>query len=180
LHRQLGITFIYVTHDQREALIMSDRIAVMREGRLEQLGTPTDLYDRPATRFVATFIGESNLLEGSITSIDANRVMVDIGGTAVGAMIIDRHEIGARVTLAVRPEKIIIRESGLAPTSADLNVVTAQVRDVAFLGEMNRYVLELAPGKTLVMKQEHRYAISTKAPGERVTVEWHVQDTLII
>ena len=180
LHRQLGITFIYVTHDQREALIMSDRIAVMREGRLEQLGTPTDLYDRPATRFVATFIGESNLLEGSVTSIDANRVMVDIGGTAVGAMIIDRHEIGARVTLAVRPEKIVIRESGLAPTSADLNVVTAQVRDVAFLGEMNRYVLELAPGKTLVMKQEHRYAISTKAPGERVTVEWHVQDTLII
>jgi ABC-type Fe3+/spermidine/putrescine transport system ATPase subunit len=82
--------------------------------------------------------------------------------------------------LAVRPEKIVIRESGLAPTSADLNVVTVQVRDVAFLGEMNRYVLELAPGKTLVMKQGHRYAISTKAPGERVTVEWHVQDTLII
>jgi spermidine/putrescine ABC transporter ATP-binding subunit len=180
LHRQLGITFIYVTHDQREALIMSDRIAVMREGRLEQLGTPTDLYDRPATRFVATFIGESNLLEGSVTSIDADRVMVDIGGTALSAIGSGGHKIGARATLAVRPEKIVIRQSGLAPPSADLNVVTAQVRDVAFLGEMNRYVLELAPGKRLVMKQEHRYAISTKAPGERVTIEWHVQDTLII
>jgi len=180
LHRQLGITFIYVTHDQREALIMSDRIAVMREGRLEQLGTPTDLYDRPATRFVATFIGESNLLVGAVTAIGADRITVNIGSVAVSAISNGRHAIGARATLSIRPEKIVIRESAVTPRAADLNVLPAQIRDVTFVGEMNRYVLDLAPGATIVAKQEHRYGVLTKEPGERVMVEWHVQDTLLI
>jgi putative spermidine/putrescine transport system ATP-binding protein len=178
LHRQLDITFIYVTHDQREALIMSDRIAVMKEGRLEQLGTPTDLYDRPATRFVATFIGESNLLEGTVTAIDADRITVNIGGIAVSAIASGGQEIGARATLAIRPEKIVIREPGMTPPTMDLNALSARIRDVTFVGEMHRYVLELAPGTTIVMKQEHRYGVPMKEPGERVMVEWHMQDTL--
>jgi putative spermidine/putrescine transport system ATP-binding protein len=180
LHRQLGITFIYVTHDQREALIMSDRIAVMKEGRLEQLGTPTDLYDRPATRFVATFIGESNLLEGTVTAISADRITVNIGSLAVSAMVRDRHQIGGPATLSVRPEKIVIRELGVKAPAMDLNVLPAKIRDVTFVGEMHRYVLELAPKTSIVMKQEHRYGVPTKSPGERVMVEWHVQDTLLI
>jgi putative spermidine/putrescine transport system ATP-binding protein len=180
LHRQLGITFIYVTHDQREALIMSDRIAVMKEGRLEQLGTPIDLYDRPATRFVATFIGESNLLEGPVTAIDADRITVNIGGVAVSAVVSGKHELGARATLAVRPEKIVIRESAAPSPAVDINILPAQIRDVTFVGEMNRYVLELAPGTTIVTKQEHRYGVPTRAPGERVVAEWHLQDTLLI
>jgi putative spermidine/putrescine transport system ATP-binding protein len=180
LHRQLGITFIYVTHDQREALIMSDRIAVMKEGRLEQLGTPTDLYDRPATRFVATFIGESNLLEGTVTAIGADRITVNIGDIAVSAITSSGHEIGARATLAIRPEKVVIREPGVTPPAEDLNVLPAQIRDVTFVGEMNRYVLELAPGTTIVTKQEHRYGVLAKAPGDRVIVVWHIQDTLLI
>jgi ABC-type Fe3+/spermidine/putrescine transport system ATPase subunit len=152
----------------------------MKEGRLEQLGTPTDLYDRPATRFVATFIGESNLLEGTVTAIRADRITLNIGDLAVSAVVSGRHEIGARATLAVRPEKIVIRESGVTPPTVDLNVLPAQIRDVTFVGEMNRYVLELAPGTTIVTKQEHRYGVVTKTQGERVMIEWHVQDTLLI
>jgi spermidine/putrescine ABC transporter ATP-binding subunit len=180
LHHQLGITFIYVTHDQREALIMSDRVAVMNEGRLEQLGSPAELYDRPANRFVATFIGESNLLEGSVTAISADRVAVNIAGMTVSAICSARPEMGARVMLVVRPEKIVFSESGTMVESPDLNVVPVQVRDFTFVGEMHRYVLELAPGTTIVMKQEHRFRVSTKNPGVRATIEWHAQDTLIV
>ena len=80
LHQQLGITFIYVTHDQREALIMSDRIAVMNQGRIEQAGSPSDLYDRPATRFVAGFIGESNFLEGEVAGLQGRDVAARVAG----------------------------------------------------------------------------------------------------
>src|SRR5439155_7319049 len=96
LHRQLGITFIYVTHDQREALIMSDRIAVMNEGRIEQLGSPTDLYDRPANRFVAGFVGESNFLEGEVVGTDGKAVAVAIAGTSVSALSTTAPAVGAR------------------------------------------------------------------------------------
>jgi ABC-type Fe3+/spermidine/putrescine transport system ATPase subunit len=180
LHRQLGITFIYVTHDQREALIMSDRVAVMNEGRLEQLGSPGDLYDRPINRFVATFIGESNLLEGRIVATGADTVTAQVANTTLRAACKAKPEIGARVTLVVRPEKIVFGEPEARPRSPDVNVVPVQVRDVTFVGEMHRYVLELAPGTAVVMKQQHRFHVPTRQPSERATIEWHVQDTFVV
>ena len=180
LHRQLGITFIYVTHDQREALIMSDRVAVMNEGRLEQLGTPADLYDRPANRFVATFIGESNVLEGMVTAVGAGTVTVRVADAIVRATCQGDPQVGAAVLLTVRPEKIVFAEPGSAHSPAEMNAVSTQVRDVTFVGEQHRYVLELAPGATLVMKQQHRFRVSVRSPGERTTVHWHVQDTLVV
>ncbi|MBI3516029.1 MAG: ABC transporter ATP-binding protein [Proteobacteria bacterium] len=177
LHRQLGITFIYVTHDQREALIMSDRIAVMNDGRIAQLGSPTDLYDRPANRFVAGFVGESNFLEGEVTHVDRTAVAVSIAGTTVTATCATAPALGTRVALAVRPEKIGFADGGGA---ADLNVVPAVVREVAFVGEMHRYVLEIAAGTTVVMKQQHRFPVRQRAPSERVVIEWHVEDTLVV
>src|SRR5262249_2678927 len=155
-HRQLGITFIYVTHDQREALIMSDRIAVMNEGRIAQLGSPTDLYDRPADRFVAGFVGESNFLEGEVTRADANAVAVAIAGATVTATCARAPAVGARVALAVRPEKIAFADGA---DSAGLNAVAAVVREVTFVGEMHRYVLEIGTGTAVVMKQQHRFAV---------------------
>jgi spermidine/putrescine ABC transporter ATP-binding subunit len=180
LHRQLGITFIYVTHDQREALIMSDRVAVMNQGRIEQAGTPSDLYDRPANRFVAGFVGESNFLDGEVTALSGREVAVRVAGSTVIAVSDAPPPLGARVALAVRPEKIGFRD-GAAPTpQARLNALEAQVRDVAFVGEMHRYALEIAPGVMLVMKQQHRFHVRPRAPQERVTVEWHIEDTLIV
>jgi len=180
LHRQLGITFIYVTHDQREALIMSDRVAVMNEGRLEQLGSPGDLYDRPINRFVATFIGESNLLEGRVAATSPDTVTVWIADTTIRAVCKAKPEVGARVTLVVRPEKIVFGEPDARLRSPDLNVVPVQVRDVTFVGEMHRYVLELAPGTVVVMKQQHRYHVPIRQSSERATIEWHVQDTFVV
>jgi spermidine/putrescine ABC transporter ATP-binding subunit len=180
LHRQLGITFIYVTHDQREALIMSDRIAVMNQGRIEQAGSPSDLYDRPATRFVAGFIGESNFLEGEVAGVQGRDVAARVAGATVVAISRQPQAIGARVVLAIRPEKIGFRDLSAPAPEPRLNAIEAVVREVTFVGEMHRYVLELAPGVTLVAKQQHRFQVKARAPGERVMVEWHVEESLVV
>ena len=180
LHSELGITFVYVTHDQREALIMSDRIAVMNGGRLEQLGTPADLYDRPANRFVATFIGESNLLEGRVSTISAGAVTVRVGDATLGAVCQGDPQVGSPVLLAVRPEKIVFAEPGRMNSSAEINTISVQVRDVIFVGEVHRYLLEIAPGSSLVMKQPHRFGVAVPAPGERALIQWCVEDTLVV
>ena len=180
LHQQLGITFIYVTHDQREALIMSDRIAVMNQGRIEQAGSPSELYDRPATRFVAGFIGESNFLEGEVASLQGRDVAARVAGATVVAISRQPQAVGARVVLAIRPEKIGFRDLSAPAPQARLNTIEAVVREVTFVGEMHRYVLELAPGVTLVAKQQHRFQMKARAPGERVMVEWHVEESLVV
>ena len=180
LHQQLGITFVYVTHDQREALIMSDRIAVMNRGRIEQAGSPSDLYDRPATRFVAGFIGETNFIEGEVVDVRGRDVSVRIAEATVVAISDRPPAVGAPVVLAVRPEKIGFRDLSSAPTQARVNAAKAVVRDVAFVGEMHRYTLEIAPGVTLVAKQQHRFQMKALGPGERVMIEWHVEDSLIV
>src|SRR5262249_24230083 len=114
IHKELGVTVIYVTHDQSEALTMSDRIAVFREGRVQQVATPTDLYERPQNAFVAQFIGESSQLVGTVRSIESGgRCQVEIaGGTTVGALAINIGPVGSRATLVVRPERIIIAPRG--------------------------------------------------------------------
>jgi len=179
LHRQLGITFIYVTHDQREALIMSDRVAVMNEGRMEQVGSPADLYDRPANRFVASFIGESNFLEGTVLGTSAGMATVSVAGATVRASSSRSLAAGTKVVLAVRPEKIVFRE-GAGGRTGDFNALPVTVRDVTFVGEIHRYVLEIAPSVTAVLKQQHRFPIRPRALAERAEIEWHVQDTLIV
>ncbi len=180
LHRQLGITFVYVTHDQREALIMSDRVAVMNHGRIEQVGSPSDLYDRPANRFVAGFIGESNFLEGEVGAIDGREITVRAAGTTLLATSDRPLAVGASIVLAVRPEKIGFRDLRAPAPQPWLNTMDAVVREVTFVGEMHRYILEIAPGITLVAKQQHRFHVKSHAPPERVVVEWHVEDTLIV
>jgi spermidine/putrescine ABC transporter ATP-binding subunit len=106
LHAELGITFIYVTHDQEEALTMSDRIAVMNEGRIAQLGRPEELYDRPTSRFVASFLGESNFLPGIVQGVQGNTVVAQCGGRMVHAVASHRPEKGAHVMLTMRPERM--------------------------------------------------------------------------
>ena len=125
LHDQLGVTIIYVTHDQEEALVMSDRIAVMNDGRIEQCGLPTELYDEPSTRFVATFIGESNFIDGIVHRLDGDIACVDAPGLGeLRAPARAGLAAGAPVALTVRPEKIVADENGLA---TDMNAVTGTV-----------------------------------------------------
>ena len=179
LHEQLGITFIYVTHDQREALVMSDRIAVMNHGRIEQVGGPADLYDRPANRFVASFVGESNFLEGRVVAIEENAVVVGLGDAKLRALGHGRVNVGEPVVVAVRPEKLLFASVGAA-RAANFNTLPAMVRETTFVGEMHRYVLETELGALITLKQQHRFGIRTPVVSESVIIEWCVQDTLVV
>jgi len=138
LQRRLGITFIYVTHDQEEALTMSDRIAVMNLGRIEQVGAPKESYERPRTRFTAQFLGACNLLEGNVQSRGESFVSVH---TAVGELkVVPPAPQGApqreRLTLAIRPEKVLLN-----PANFDANCLPARVEDVVYNGAETQYLL---------------------------------------
>ena len=180
LHQELGITFIYVTHDQEEALVMSDRIAVMNQGRIEQLGSPIDLYDRPNSRFVAEFIGESNFLEGTALDGGDHANPVRVGEEFISAVGREDVTSGMAVVLAVRPEKLSFAEERPTEPLAPLNHLGATVREGTFIGEMRRYVVETEGGLRLTLKQPLRYGIRHYEPGDRVELEWHVEDTRIV
>jgi spermidine/putrescine ABC transporter ATP-binding subunit len=180
LHRQLGITFIYVTHDQREALILSDRVAVMNAGRIEQVGSPSDLYDRPANRFVASFVGESNFLAGTVVATENGVATVSVGAVTVRARSRASLAAGASVVLAIRPEKLAFGGDKLNAGAAEMNALETVVREVSFAGDLHRYVLELDGGGTILLKQQHRFGLERRIEGGRALVEWHLEDTLIV
>jgi spermidine/putrescine ABC transporter ATP-binding subunit len=178
LHEQLGVTIIYVTHDQEEALVMSDRIAVMNEGLIEQFGDPTELYDEPSTRFVADFIGESNFIDGTLTRLDGTIACVDVAGVGeLLAPVRPGMAAGTAVALTVRPEKIVAAENGLAPES---NAVDGVVEDVVFVGEMRRYVVRMPGGQRLVLKAQNRIGVQNFERGDPIRVSWNVADGRIV
>ena len=179
LHKQLGITFVYVTHDQREALVMSDRIAVINHGHIEQVGAPAELYDRPVNRFVASFVGESNFLSATAVGNEAEVVVANLGSRKVRAVGNGPLAAGTPLILAVRPEKLWFAQ-GAAPSETEVNSLVAVVRDVTLVGEMYRYLLETDFGAPLILKQQHRFGAIRPCPAEPVMVEWSVQDTLVV
>lgn len=148
LQESLGMTFVFVTHDQEEALVMSDRIAVMNRGRVEQLGRAEELYERPRTAFVANFLGSSNLIEGTVLSVDSHEATVQ---TEHGPLR-TTHGAGLRpgqsVTLSVRPEKLRMERDDLAVG----NEIRARVDDIVYTGAENQYLLQ-AGGQQLVAFQ---------------------------
>ena len=180
LDKQLGITFIYVTHDQREALVMSDRIAVINHGRIEQVGAPAELYDRPVNRFVASFVGESNFLNATAVGNEADTVVANLGGRRVRAVGNGPVAAGTPLILAVRPEKLWFARHKPALSEADINRISAVVLDVTLIGEMYRYLLETEFGAPLTLKQQHRYGAFTPGLSEPVIVEWSTRDTLVV
>ncbi len=160
IQQQVGITFIYVTHDQEEALTMSDRLAVFNEGRIVQVGAPADVYERPATRFVAGFVGTSNLLTGA----------------AAEAVI------GRAGAFTVRPEKIRIAAED-ASSEADEHSVPGRIRDVVYLGPDTRYIVVLDAGAELVVTRQNLATSSTEAlaqQGKAVRLIWKRQHDLPI
>jgi spermidine/putrescine transport system ATP-binding protein len=165
LQQQLGITFIYVTHDQEEAMTMSDRIAVMSRGKVQQMGTPVEIYERPANRFVADFIGESNFLEGSIRTLSANEACVyipewdtELYGLPVSTGLVN----GDDVTVSIRPEKIHITDK---PYNED--TLTGEVVNTVYIGT-DTHVYVNVRGKTLKIFEQNR--ISRLDPGSFYTV----------
>ncbi len=163
LHQRLGVTFIYVTHDQSEALTMSDRIAVFNHGAVQQLDTPAALYERPRTSFVARFIGENNALSGAVESIDGDfcRVALD-GGGRILARAVNIGGVGGRTTLSVRPERVL-----LDPAPTVENRFRGIVRELIYCGDHTRLLLAVAGGGEMTMKLPAA-ALDGLAPGADV------------
>lgn len=179
IQREVGITFVYVTHDQEEALTMSDRIAVMNAGNVEQIGTPTEIYDRPASVFVAGFIGQANLWHGRQTG-RANRdyVEIDVLGSTLRARPGETTiEPGGQATLMVRPERM--RVSMQAPTD-ELASVPATVSDLTFQGPVLRLSLVAADGSPMVAHVGPEQDLPMLRPGDEVYVGWTPEASLVL
>ncbi len=185
IQTEVGITFIYVTHDQEEAMTMSDRIAVMRHGRIEQLGTPEALYERPTTAFVAGFLGVSNLLDGSVIGRDGTWLSVRLpDGSTLRAPAQGANGAEA-VRVGVRPEKlrVVPADGGDETASAELNSLSGTVLDASYIGVSTQYLIETGDGHRLVVyaqNLETSGASEALADGQRVTVSWKPQHTFVI
>jgi spermidine/putrescine transport system ATP-binding protein len=179
IQSEVGITFVYVTHDQEEALTMSDRIAVMNAGRVEQLGTPEELYERPRTRFVADFIGTSNFLSGAIESVEGLTAVVRLaGGDRCVTAIARGLGVGHAVELSVRPEAVSLRAvNGAGPTGA-VGTINATVEQAAYLGGNIQYLVRSASGLSLTALAP---TSGDRIPvGGGVEVTWSPGDALVL
>jgi putative spermidine/putrescine transport system ATP-binding protein len=178
LQRTIGVTLLYVTHDQEEALTMSDRIAVMDRGRVVQVGAPLEIYDRPATRFVSDFIGDSNLIEASARPLGAGRVeLVTEDGLKLAAVWTDAAVAGQRVTLAVRPERVrLLADSG---GSCD-NVLSGTVESVNFQGDSILYRVACGAGRFLLALQPNDRSAALRPIGAPVRAGWNHDDGVIL
>jgi len=185
LHRELGMTFIFVTHDQEEAITMSDRIAVMAQGRIHQLGTPSEIYERPASRFVAGFIGETNLLEvtGAGRS-ESTPTVKTLSGDLIPVSEADRAaaEPGRSTALAVRPQRVQVTADDRVPNDARA-AVRGRMSELLFLGDSTRAAVEIADGSLIVALRHNdadRQPFGDLRPGDDVTVSWKPEAACLV
>jgi len=166
IQHDVGITFVHVTHDQEEAMTMADAIAVMSGGRIDQLGTPTELYESPRTAFVAGFLGKSNLLRGS----------VEVGGVRLADGTLVHVDTGARsgeVAVGVRPEKVKLGGDGV-------NRLAGTVREIAYIGVASELVVDTTAGDITVFHQNAEAGGLVAAPGSAVTMSWSREATFVV
>jgi len=179
LQERLGITTIFVTHDQEESLSMGDRIAVMERGRINQLDSPRNIYEFPRSRFIADFIGESNFFRGNVTTIsDSGDVEVKSEeGFMVRAKTPMGVSLGQQVSVAVRPEKMSLLAQ---PISEHPNCVPCEVSAVVFMGSYTRFHLSLLGGTLCIVQQQNVRGARTFRNGDRAYITWAVEDGLVI
>jgi spermidine/putrescine transport system ATP-binding protein len=174
LQHEVGITFIYVTHDQEEALTMSDRIAVMNEGRVQQVADPPTLYELPRNRFVSDFIGQTNVFSGTVESVSGKRITLSTPSGKVEATAREVEvEVGAEAHAAVRPEKVRFGSEGD-------NTSNVRVREIVYLGVSTQYITELPDGEKLVLYQQNSREDANPDIGEEVAVVWDARHCLIL
>lgn len=182
IHEEVGTTFVFVTHDQGEAMSLSDRIAVMNHGRVEQLGTPREIYSTPRTSFVASFVGDTSFLHGYIRAVSATggAVIEAVGLPAFEAALQKPLACGSEVLVSVRPEKISV--SAAPPAGHDGMVVApASVEDVIFLGPESRYALRLGTQRLWALRLHGRYHDNGPiCKGQEVWVQFAPEDALVL
>jgi len=170
LQDRVGITFIYVTHDQEEALTMSDRIAVMNLGHVLQVGAPSDIYEHPASRFVADFIGETNFLEGAVSALDGDLALVALDSLQVSSAYAERPQVGQTVSVAIRPEKIRLTRQPLDGA----NAFEGRVEDLTYIGKDTDYHVRIGRSTRLRVRLQNQAAGGAEAAraGDTVWVQW--------
>jgi spermidine/putrescine transport system ATP-binding protein len=183
IQREVGVTFVYVTHDQEEALVMSDRIAVMSQGRVEQIGFPEDIYERPATRFVAGFIGTSNIIEAEVTGRagDLLQLASAPGDRLLVAAPADRSiSVGEKLAFTVRPEKLRV-EGEDEPAADQMCTVGGTVVDVVYQGVSTQLVVRTDAGSTLVAFRQNSERVSDAGvPGSRARLVWSPEFNVVL
>jgi putative spermidine/putrescine transport system ATP-binding protein len=178
IHEHLGVTIVYVTHDQAEALTMSDRIAVFHRGVVQQLDTPTALYERPQNAFVARFIGENNRLSGTVEKVSNADCTVRLAsGARIAARAIDAPSPGAPVIVSLRPER---HSRGAAPAGTAFNRVPATVQELIYLGDHIRARVELEGGESCMVKLNVAQRNGAVVEGARVDAVWRAEDGLAL
>jgi putative spermidine/putrescine transport system ATP-binding protein len=173
IHQELGITFVYVTHDQDEALVMSDRIAVFNRGRIEQVGDAEHLYERPSTLFVAQFLGDSNLLPGKLQGPRLVNGKYDLAVPSGGKL-----PEGGRGVIVVRPERMRVKPVK-DPVDPDANVLTGRVHQVIYMGGIRRLEVDLDDEFRLLVQESAGYGSLAEA-GDQVNVTWRPQESVLL
>jgi len=177
IHRELGTTIVYVTHDQEEAMTMSDRICLMNGGAIEQLGTPADLYFRPRTLFVADFLGESNLLQGEVTSVDGDTLTVKLAHQGVTGQALSNGspiKAGQKVTVMLRPQNLRVSASGPG--------LTGKLLDVMVTGSLTKLYLDsgVPDAAPIVVAYPTQREAEQYAIGQPLSVSWQAADAVAI
>jgi len=186
IQHRLGVTFIVVTHDQEEAMTLGQRLGVMNHGRIAQVGTPSDIYESPATRFVADFIGSVNMFEGRVSAARAEGLCLDVGelGCVVRVERTASCTSGATVWAAIRPEKINISRQPppTAQAAVPENAVRGTVREIAYMGDMSIYLVQIASGKMLrvTLPNTTRGGERPLAREESVWLSWHGSSPVVL
>jgi len=174
LHETLGITVVYVTHDQSEALTMSDRIAVFNDGKIQQLASPAELYERPQNSFVAQFIGENNKLLGVVEDIRDGRAAVRLeNGEKILSTAVNVKEKGQKTLVSIRPERVEFKKEMLPE---DAQMIDAEVMEFIYMGDIFRTRLKVAGSDEFVIKSRNTTEQTKLEPGQKIKIGWAPQD----
>jgi len=174
LHESLGITVVYVTHDQGEALTMSDRVAVFNDGKIQQLAPPADLYERPENSFVAQFIGENNKLPGVIQELSDGKALVRLAtGELIDATPVNVTQKGQNTLVSIRPERVEFKPEMMPPGA---HMISATVLEIIYMGDILRARLRVAGQDDFVMKMRNTLGQTRLTPGQQISVGWHPAD----
>ena len=180
IQTEVGLTFVHVTHDQEEAMTMADTIAVMNAGVIEQLGSPAELYDNPATTFVANFLGQSNLIAGEIVGAEGGVVRVNMQGTTVSIPAERAHAASGAGWVGIRPEKVLIAPPGEAIDAPGNHMTGAVITDVSFIGVSTQYQLRMPWGQELIAFEQNTGSRGVLAPGTQVDVSWRPEFAFLL
>jgi len=178
IQTEVGITFVHVTHDQEEAMTMADTVAVMNEGRIEQMGSPVQIYEHPRTAFVANFLGQSNLFEGTVAGVEKDEIAVKLPDATIYVPISATEIRSGRIVVGVRPEKVKIVDQG--KTGLPKNQINGSIKNTAFVGVSTQYEVDTNWGLEISAFEQNVDPSDLGRPGQAVTIAWEPRHSFVL